>query len=332
MKSIYYFLLIVILSEGCIEIQSSNSSIQFERVDTATVAVSSTINTSGSVIYSLEGNPLPEKKFSLQSRARRESKLREARVNYEADPDDQNNIIWYGRRLAYMGQYNEAIRIFSAGLDKYPSSYRLLRHRGHRYITIRDFENAIEDLQKAAFYARPARNEMEPDGIPNRRNIPLSNDKFNIFYHLGIAYYLTGNYDKAISSFKKCLNYSDNSDLLVATTDWFYMTYRKIGNNVAAEELLENIDSKTRVIENWSYLNRILMYKEIISPENVLDKAARADGSYNPLTAYGAGNWYLFKGKMETAKEVFDKILASDSWDTFGYIAAEVDMLNLRNL
>ncbi|MEQ8240556.1 MAG: tetratricopeptide repeat protein [Cyclobacteriaceae bacterium] len=318
---------------GCIEIQSSKSPIEtFKQEKDTTIAVTNTINNQESLVYSLKGAPFPEKKMSLQSRARRETQLDEARSTFEQDPDNLDNIIWYGRRLSYMGFYRQAINVYSTGLEKFPTSYKLYRHRGHRYITTREFDNAIEDLQNAAFYSRPAINSQEPDGIPNRINKPLSNDKFNIFYHLGIAYYLKGNYDKAISSFRKCLTFSDNDDLLIATTDWFYMTYRKIGNIDAANELLENIDPGTRVIENWSYLNRILMYKQIITPEKVLDKAVRADESYNPLTAYGVGNWYLYNGKVEAAKNVYQRILMSDSWDTFGYIASEVDMLNLENL
>ncbi|MFT5640455.1 MAG: tetratricopeptide (TPR) repeat protein [Cyclobacteriaceae bacterium] len=328
MTKYFVVLLFLFILIGCIEIQSSKSPIITVKRDTA-IAVANTINDLETSVYSLRGIPFPEKKLSLQSRARRETQLEEARSNYERDPNNADYIIWYGRRLAYLGLYHESIRIFSEGLEKFPTSYKLYRHRGHRYITIRQFDNAIDDLQKAAFYSRPASNSLELDGIPNQINKPLSNDKYNIFYHLGIAYYLKGNYDKAISSYKKCLTFSDNNDLLVASTDWFYMTYRKIGNADAANQLLNDIAPRTRVVENWSYLNRILMYKEIITPENVLDKAARADGSYNPLTAHGVGNWYLYNGKMESAKEVYQKILLSDSWDTFGYIASEVDMLHL---
>ena len=73
-----------------------------------------------------------------------------ARAEYEANPDDADNIIWYGRRRAYTGDYRGAIEVFSEGIEKFPDDARMYRHRGHRYITIREFDRAIADLEKAA--------------------------------------------------------------------------------------------------------------------------------------------------------------------------------------
>lgn len=283
-------------------------------------------------IFSLFGMILPEKQLNIRTRKEREEELTIAKENYEKNPDDEENIIWYGRRLAYLGEYNEAIRIYSLGVDKYPDSYRLLRHRGHRYITVRKFNKAIEDLQKAAFYSRQAANQTEPDGLPNRLNRPLSNTKFNIWYHLGIAYYLKGNYDKAISSFKKCQSYCDNDDLLVATTDWFYMTYRKIGNVDAAQELLKPIGQRMNIIENYAYHQRLMVYKGIYDPETVLEKAEASNKSLEPTLAYGIGNWHLYNGEVDKARSIFQQIILNPGWDAFGYIAAEVDLQSVRRL
>ena len=77
-------------------------------------------------------------------------KLAMARADYEADPVDPDNIVWYGRRMAYAGDYRGAIEIFSEGIAKFPADARMYRHRGHRYITVREFDRAIADLEKAA--------------------------------------------------------------------------------------------------------------------------------------------------------------------------------------
>ena len=63
---------------------------------------------------------------------------KKAKADYDADPMDADNIIWYGRRTAYLGDYREAIRIFSEGIEKHPGDARMYRHRGHRYISIRE--------------------------------------------------------------------------------------------------------------------------------------------------------------------------------------------------
>jgi hypothetical protein len=66
-----------------------------------------------------------------------------AKAEYDADPMDADNTIWYGRRVAYTGDFRRAILIFSEGIRKHPMDARMYRHRGHRYITIREFDRAI---------------------------------------------------------------------------------------------------------------------------------------------------------------------------------------------
>ena len=321
-------LLVAILATGCLETQSSqgkaDSVVNEPAIDNPT--------TDPNQVLSLTGGILPEKYLSDRTREIREEQLEKARLKYETQPDSLENIIWYGRRLAYLGRYNDAIRMYSVGLDLYPNSYKLLRHRGHRYITIRQFDKAIEDLQKAAFYARPVQNSIEPDGLPNRLNKPLSNDKFNIWYHLGIAFYLKGNYDKAISSFKQCMEYSDNEDLKVATTNWFYMTYKKIGNEAAATALLEPIHKRMNIIEYTSYHQLLLMHKEIYNVVTIMDYARSENNTIDPTLGYGVANYYSYSGSVDLAKDLFERILRHPAWDAFGYIAAEVDNKSISNL
>lgn len=72
-----------------------------------------------------------------------------AKKNFQANPDEDNTI-WLGRRTAYLGKYKEAIDIYTRGMEKFPKSYKLYRHRGHRYISTRQFKKAIADFKKAA--------------------------------------------------------------------------------------------------------------------------------------------------------------------------------------
>ncbi len=325
---VYTILILVLVVTGCIETHSSKN----QKVKTVPEAPEEvTLQNDENMIISLFGSVLPDKEIPQHIYASRNSKMEEARSAYEKDPKNIEKIIWYGRRLAYLGRYKEAIHIYSVGLDLDPHNYKLLRHRGHRYITVRDFDNAIQDLQRAVFYARPAYNEMEEDGIPNKINQPRSNIKFNIWYHLGIAYYLKGNYDKAISAFKKSSEFADNDDLVVAVSDWFYMTYQKIGNKSAAQDLLAKIDSKMDIAENYSYHQHLLMYKGLISPETLLKKATEEEAIY-PTLGYGIANWYFYNGQMAPGKSVLEGILKHNQWDAFGYIAAEVDQFTLSGL
>src|SRR5687768_13964951 len=88
--------------------------------------------------------------LSAEARQTYESKLAEARKQIEKMPNDADAMIWLGRRTAYLGEYKEAIKIFTGGIRKHPTDARMYRHRGHRYITIRCFDDAITDFEKAA--------------------------------------------------------------------------------------------------------------------------------------------------------------------------------------
>ena len=277
-------------------------------------------------ISNLMGEELQPPTFAPQEQVKLEKKITEAKKNVDAYPDSVALIIWYGRRLAYAGKYIDAINVYSDGLNKFPHSYRLRRHRGHRYITTRQFEKAVEDFELAAYYSVNSENQIEPDGIPNKLNKPLSNDKFNIWYHFGLAHYLSGRFDKAISAYKKCLLFSDNDDLKAATSYWLYMTYKKIGNQELAEKVLEPISKKMIMVENDDYLDLLLLFKGERKVKVLEKKAFPQNGKINATLGYGIGNYYQQKGRFEKANETFLKVLENNSWAPFGYIAAEAEL------
>jgi tetratricopeptide (TPR) repeat protein len=202
---------------------------------------------------SLYGVPLNPPELPPETLAERQEKLAQARVDHEQNPDDADALIWLGRRTAYLGHYREAIEIFSQGVEKFPDDPRMLRHRGHRYISTRRFDLAIEDLERAAAMIAGKPDEIEPDGLPNDRNQPTSTSHSNIWYHLGLAYYLVGDLENAARCYRECMKFSNNPDMLCATTHWLYLTLRRLGNHDEAEALLEPIDAGMDVIENRTY-------------------------------------------------------------------------------
>ncbi|WP_162555764.1 tetratricopeptide repeat protein [Reichenbachiella versicolor] len=276
---------------------------------------------------SLLGKKLYPPVLNKRTKTRREADLTKASENFSSRPDSLDYIIWYGRRLAFLYMYKEAIQIFTNGLERYPLSFELYRHRGHRFLTLRQFDNAVADLEKAAFYVRKSPIKWERNGFGSQ--IPRSTVQFNIWYHLGLTYYLKGNYDKAVSAYKKCLDLANNDDMLVSASDWLYMTYQRLGSIDAAEELLEPIQRHMNVIENKSYHRRLLMYKGILRPKELFDINKTNKYSIDDLTyGYGVGNWYFYKGDTKKAFQIFTKMLESPNWQAFGYLAAEVELAN----
>lgn len=260
-----------------------------------------------------------------------ETQLAEARAAYKANPNDPDAIIWLGRRLAYPGRFREAIDVFSEGIRKFPNDARFYRHRGHRYITLRRMDLAIKDFRRAASLIKGKPDEVEPDGQPNARNIPTSTLQFNIWYHLGLAYYLTGDFQKALASYRECLKVSKNPDALVATTHWQYMTLRRLNKNREANRLLNAVGTGLEIIENDGYYQLLLMYKGLVGPKWLLERVSKQPagaGSHSVL--YGIGSWYLDNGQRDEAMAIFKTILSTDQWPSFGFIAAEADFERLQ--
>jgi tetratricopeptide (TPR) repeat protein len=272
----------------------------------------------------------PPPPVSAEAKLEMEAKLKEAQTQYEANPKNADAIIWLGRRLAYLGRFTDAIDTFTKGAALFPTDARFYRHRGHRRITLRQFNLAIADLKKASELVKGKPDEIEPDGQPNARNIPTSTLQFNIWYHLGLAYYLTGQNNKALDAYRECLKVSRSPDRLVSTTHWLYMTLRRLNRNDEAAKALEAITEGMDVIENAGYYNLILMYKGIVPAERLLDEALKqGESAASHSVLYGIGNWHLYNGRREQAAETFRKIVSSNQWTSFGFIAAEVDLKKL---
>ncbi|MBK9155649.1 MAG: hypothetical protein IPM25_15810 [Chloracidobacterium sp.] len=265
--------------------------------------------------------------LSDQTRSDFEQKLADAIAARKAKPDDPDALIWVGRRTAYLGRYKEAVRIFTEGIAKFPADARMYRHRGHRNITLRCFDDAVRDFEKAASLIKGKPDEVEPDGLPNAKNIPTSTLQSNIWYHLGLAYYVKGGFKKALRAYEQCEKVSKNNDMRAATVYWHYMTLRRLGRRAEAEKLLREFATDVEVIENRDYLDLIKLNKGEVKAEALLSKIR---GDANTLGSaslgYGIGNYFLYNGDKENAMTIFRKIVEGDQWASFGYIAAEAEL------
>jgi tetratricopeptide (TPR) repeat protein len=285
---------------------------------------------------SLLGEPLVRPTLSSEARQRLEVNLLEAWANWQANPEDEMATIWLGRRLGYLGRYNDAITVFTKGLESHPESYKLLRHRGHRYISIRKLDEAIADLDEAARIIGRDRvaDEIEPDGAPNEQNTPRSTTNSNIYYHLALAHFLKGEFPRALRAHRRGLEFSENNDdQRVSTGYWFYRTLRAMGRDEEAEHFLMNgaVRQTMDVIENHAYVRLLMTYHGgfafVEPPENLIENTV-----YQATFQFGIADEMLANGDVEGAIEMFERIVAmSDAWSAFGYISAEARLAQLQN-
>ncbi len=253
------------------------------------------------------------------------AKFDSARLAYEASPNDPDKLIWYGRWAGYKGDFRKAIEIFTVGATMFPEDARMYRHRGHRYISIREFDRAVADLKKAATLIEGKKDEVEPDGQPNALNIPISSLHSNIWYHLGLVYYLRNDLSKALPVYERAVRESENDDKLVSTTHWLYMVYRMMGNDSAAQRILAPIQKEMNIIENHAYQKLCLLYKGLLPVDSVM--TVNGSVTSNDAVTYGVANWYRYNGETEKAKMYYEQILKGKVWASFGYIAAEADYM-----
>ena len=259
--------------------------------------------------------------LSPETRKAYDVKLAEAFDQFTKQGGNADSTIWLGRRTAYLGNYKDAIRIFSEGLSRYPTDARFFRHRGHRYITIRCFDEAIRDLDRAASLVKSKPDQVEPDGLPNERNVPTSTLQTNIYYHLGLAHYLKGEFDPAYAAFMQAFDIAKNADMQVAAANWVFMSAMRLGKSKEAAQFIGKIPDNLDLIENADYYKLIRLYQGKMKPEDLLKEAAS-----NATIGYGLGNWYLYNGRREETMKIFRQIVAGDQWASFGYIAAEAEL------
>lgn len=260
-------------------------------------------------VISLLGKKLYATPAQGEELVKLENDLKEALKAVEADPENPENIILYGRALAALWRYHEAIDVFSKGIKIHPDNALLYRYRGHRYISIREFDKAITDLAKAS---------------------QLNGRDFDIWYHLGLAHYLKGEFDKARSAYENCLKAAEEDDSKVAVSNWLYVTLRRSGLKEEAAKILEGITEGMKVEENTSYYNLLLFYKGSKSEEESMSQAEASDLDIATV-GYGIGCWHLYNGQGEKARDYFEKIMTKRYWPAFGFIASEVELFRMKS-
>jgi tetratricopeptide (TPR) repeat protein len=233
--------------------------------------------------------------------------LKEAWDALQAETDNVKNIIMYGRRLAYLWRYHEAIDVYSGGLKEFPDTPELYRHRGHRYISIRKFDKAVVDLTRAA---------------------ELDNSDFDIWYHLGLAHYLNGDFEKALSAYRSCLAVSEGDEEKVAVSNWLHIILRRLERQDEAAQVLDGISEGMAVEENQSYYDLLLFYKGLKAAEDIF-KWEEASDLETATVGYGFGCWFLYNNDVAAARAYFERIVKTKYWPAFGFIAAEVELTRL---
>lgn len=217
-------------------------------------------------------------------------------------------------------RFSESLPLYTRGMDEHPGDVRFPRYRGHRFISTRKFDFAIADLKRAAEIA------------------PVS---FDVSYHLGLAYYLRGDYNHAAREYQRCLTMAAqpkpqfmrgmpadwrpcqglDDNARVAITEWAWRANRRAGKPEEAEKLLATITDAMKVTDNQSYYRTLLLYKGLRTEVDI-----PPDANAVATVSYGLGLWHWLAGRKDQACAAWQRAVSGENWSAFGFIAAEADL------
>ena len=272
--------------------------------------------------FSFAGKSLYSKPPAPKALAKSDSSIATIKSKGELTEDD---YVEMGKQLVGTARYKQAVENFTEGLAKFPNSYKLLRNRGHRYITLRELEKSIADLTKGEELIRTEPDVME-FGLDGK---PTATVRHQIWYHIGVYHYLKKDYAKSAAAFEQAVATGGDLKNVVGASDWLYNCYQRINEKEKSIALLKPITPESDTDRENPYFRRIMLYKGVITPEELMNvKMAPDSMSVQDVTKmYGLANWYSYKGDQTTARTLYGTILKSDAWPGFAYAAAEIELL-----
>ena len=232
--------------------------------------------------------------------------VKSARAALDADPKNVTRFIDLGVAQSGARQFREAIATFTRGLGIEPNNALLLRWRGHRYLSVREFDRAFADLTRGG---------------------KIDGTIYGIWYHLGVVQYLRGDFADAAASFAKAQPIAPDAGELAGSTDWLWMSLSRAGRGAEAKTMLDRRPDSKPVIN--AYTRRLQLYRGEIGPEAVVT-AADTDEVQVATLAYGLGNWHLVRGDKAQARKWFERSVQSGGWPGFGFIVSEAELRRLR--
>ena len=225
------------------------------------------------------------------------------------DPKNPEFPLAKCRALASASRHKDAIPACTESLRLRPDNAEALRDRGHYYLNLGQVEPALADLTRAEKLA------------PKDRGV---------YYHLGVAYYLKGDFARSAAAFQGCLDNSKDADTIECMA-WLYPGLVRSGKKQAAAALLERVKDDPAITGHpaW-YLDRLLLFKGLRTEDQVAAKL-NAEGALSMSSiGYSLGLWHLLNGRTAKARDYFEKSVATNFTPAWGYRCSEAELKRLK--
>ncbi|MES2177077.1 MAG: tetratricopeptide repeat protein [Gemmatimonadota bacterium] len=223
-----------------------------------------------------------------------------------ADPQSVQRMIALGVAQAGPRQMQEAVATFTRALAIAPNDPMLYRWRGHRNISVRNFDQAMADLT---------------------RGYGLDSLNYGILYHLGVLRFVRGDFNAAADAFRRAQPRAPDGGELAGSTDWLWMSLQRAGRATEATAMLAR--RPDTLPTTAAYAKRLKLYRGEIGPDALFAPSDTGDVEVATLS-FGLGNWYLIKGDTARARAQFERSVTSGGWPAFGFIASEAELARRR--
>ena len=246
----------------------------------------------------------------------------------EAKPSlTESEYIELARLYVGANRFRDAIDLYSRGLAEHPESFKLRRHRGHRYINVRELDNAIVDLEEAVELIGSEHADVLEY---NQSGEPTATYEHWTWYHVGLYHYLNEDWVQAAAAYQKCVDTATSNAVLVGATDWLYNAYRKGGMHDEAEAAIAAIPPDLDTNREHPYFKRVMVYKGELPPADVIDsgKPASEWNGFDITAGYGIANWHTFNGDAATGEAIHRKILETPFWNAWAYVVTDREYAN----
>ncbi len=229
-----------------------------------------------------------------------------AQAALAADPKNVDKIIALGVAQAGAQQMREAIATFTRGLQVVPNNALLYRWRGHRHLSVREFDAALADFS---------------------RGLKIDSTVYGIWYHLGIVRFAKGDFIAAADAFKRAQPLAPDAGELAGSTDWLWMSLMRAGKRGEAQAMLDR--KPDSLVVNNAYTARLRLYRGLVGPDQVFTPADTS-GVQVATLSFGIGNWWLVQGDTARAKAWFERSVKTTGWSGFGFIVSEIELRRLK--
>lgn len=232
-----------------------------------------------------------------------------------ADPKNVDLMMKLEAAQVGVWQDREAIATCTRVIAIAPTNAAAYVDRGHREVSLRQFDRAIQDSTYAA--------TLDPKNP-------------ELWYNLGLAHYFRFEFAPAAAAFRHAVEYAVDDDNRIGSTNWLYVSLRRANQPAEAAKALSAIgpEMKAKGSHYQFYLNMVRFYQGTMTEADLkLPEEAPANPddelSFDTMT-YQLGNWQIYNGHPAEARKYFERVAKGNVWVTWGFIGSEMELVRAR--